>query len=422
MSPDERGKTGIIHYAWIILALCFVNLFINYGIRLGYGVLLPEMIRTAGITRREGGDIINAYLFTYLCLSPFTGYLTDRFGARLVISSFGVLLGVGTLLMGTAATVSQAAFFFAITGIGGAAMWTPVVTLAQQWFAPRRRGMALGILSTGFGLGLAVMGRLYPAVVAHWGWRYCWYLMGTAALIMVVINGLALRSRPEDKGLTRWGERTPTSAGAPASLSTPGFRERYAEIFRASHFWVIGASYFLIAGTLYTTLTFIVDYARSNLGLPYERASLLATVHGFGQVFGVLVIPMLSDYIGRRWTIFFSNIVIALAITSMVLAGGTTAWLFASVALLGAFYGVTFPMYGACGGDYFRKELMGTVIGIWTPFYGVGAIIAHRVAGQLRDITGSFTLPFIFCIGAALVAACLMLFVRMPRREGIPKG
>jgi sugar phosphate permease len=282
--------------------------------------------------------------------------------------------------------------------------------------------MALGILSTGFGLGLAVMGRLYPAVVAHWGWQYCWYLMGAAATVMVIINGLALRSRPEDKGLTRWGEHAPTSAGAPASLSAPGFKERYAEIFRASHFWVIGASYFLVAGTLYTTLTFIVDYARSNLGLPYERASLLATIHGFGQAFGVLVIPMLSDYIGRRWTIFFSNIVIGLAITSMVLSGGNTAWLFASVALLGAFYGVTFPMYGACGGDYFRKELMGTVIGIWTPFYGVGAIIAHRVAGQLRDVTGSFTLPFIFCIGAALVAACLMLFVRMPRREGIPKG
>jgi MFS family permease len=425
MEARDRGSAGLIHYAWIILALCFVNLFINYGIRLGYSVVLPEMIRTVGVTRREGGDIINAYLFTYLCLSPFTGYFTDRFGARFVISSFGVLLGVGTLLMGTAANVSQAAFFFAVTGIGGAAMWTPVVTLAQRWFAPRRRGMALGILSTGFGLGLAVMGRLYPAIVARWDWRYCWYLMGAAALVMVIINALALRSKPEDKGLRQWGEDTIASAAAPASPPMPGFRERYAEIFASSRFWVIGASYFLIAGTLYTTLTFIVDYAGSSLGLPYERASLLATIHGFGQVFGVLVIPVLSDYIGRRRTIFFSNIVIAVAITGIVLSGGSISWLFASVALLGAFYGVTFPMYSACGGDYFRKELMGTVIGIWTPFYGVGAIIAHRAGGQIRDVTGSFTIPFLLCIGAALVAAFLMLFVRGPAQvmlKTIPKA
>jgi nitrate/nitrite transporter NarK len=68
---------------------------------------------------------------------------------------------------------------------------------------------------------------------------------------------------------------------------------------------------------------------------------------------------------------------------------------------------------------------MGTVIGIWTPFYGVGAIIAHRAGGQIRDVTGSFTIPFLLCIGAALVAAFLMLFVRVPAQEmptTIPKA
>jgi sugar phosphate permease len=422
MYPHNTGRLRAIHYAWAILALCFVNLFISYGIRLGYSVVLPEMIRTIGITRREGGDIINAYLFTYLCLSPFTGYLTDRFGARMVISGLGVLLGLGTILMGTAANASQAAIFFAITGIGGAAMWTPVVTLAQRWFAPRRRGMALGILSTGFGLGLAVMGRLYPAVVAHWSWHYCWYLMGTAALAMVAVNGLLLRSKPDDKGLKPWGEQEGSQTAPAKSPAAPTFKERYREIFGASRFWVIGSSYFLIAGALYTTLTFIVDYARSTLGFPYERASLLATTHGFGQVFGVLVIPMLSDYIGRRWTILLTNILIAASITGILLSGGDVFWLFASVASLGAFYGVTFPMYGACGGDYFRKELMGTVIGIWTPFYGVGAIIAHRAGGQIRDITGSFDTPFLLCIAAALGAAALMLFVREPKDAQRPSG
>ena len=422
MHSDPTSGSRAIHYAWAILALCFINLFINYGIRLGYSVMLPEMIRTIGITRREGGDIINAYLFTYLCLSPFAGYLTDRFGARLVISGLGILLGLGTILMGTASNASQAALFFAITGIGGAAMWTPVVALAQRWFAPRRRGMALGLLSTGFGLGLAVMGSLYPAIVARWSWRYCWYLMGVAALIMVIVNALLLRSKPDDKRLKPWGEQEGLQTAQTNPPAAPTFKERYREIFGASRFWVIGASYFLIAGALYTTLTFIVDYARSSLGFPYERASLLATTHGFGQVFGVLVIPMLSDYIGRRWTILSSNILIAVSITGILLSGGNPLWLFASVALLGAFYGVTFPMYGACGGDYFRKELMGTVIGIWTPFYGVGAIIAHRAGGQIRDMTGSFNIPFLMCVAAALCAALLMLFVKVPEQADAPSG
>jgi len=135
------------HWAWVIFATCFVNIFINYSIRLGYGILLPEMIRALDITRTQGGMIYNSYLITYITLSPLTGNLTDRIGARTVITFFCLLLTVGTSLMGTVRQFWSACLFFAIVGVGAAAMWTPVVALVQRWFGTRRRGMALGILS-----------------------------------------------------------------------------------------------------------------------------------------------------------------------------------------------------------------------------------------------------------------------------------
>ena len=94
-------REGSFHWAWIILATCFFSLFINYSIRLGYSVVLPEMLRTLGFGRTAGGSIYNAYLFSYIALTPLTGYLTDRFGARRVITSCSLILGFGVLLMGT---------------------------------------------------------------------------------------------------------------------------------------------------------------------------------------------------------------------------------------------------------------------------------------------------------------------------------
>ena len=88
--------------------------------------------------------------------------------------------------------------------------------------------------------------------------------------------------------------------------------------------------------------------------------------------------------------------------------------LFASIALIGVFYGITWPMYGACGGDYFRKEVMGTVIGAWTPFYGLGAILAHLISGRIRDITQSFQPAFYLAVLLALIAAFLMQRVKKP--------
>ena len=64
---------------------------------------------------------------------------------------------------------------------------------------------------------------------------------------------------------------------------------------------------------------------------------------------------------------------------------------------MAVFYGATFPIYGACAGDYFPREAIGTVAGSWTPFYGSGAILTHWVTGRLRDVTGSYDLAFLLC-------------------------
>jgi MFS family permease len=77
-------------------------------------------------------------------------------------------------------------------------------------------------------------------------------------------------------------------------------------------------------------------------------------------------------------TISISNFIIAGSIAGIILSGSSPYGLWASLVVFGAFYGATFPMYGACGGDYFNKEIMGRVIGAWTPFYGLGAIVGHR--------------------------------------------
>lgn len=399
------------HWAWIILSVCFINLFVNYSIRLGFGVVLPEMIRSLGLNRTQAGAIFNFYLAAYICLTPFTGNLTDRFGARRIITLFSILLGTGTLLMGAVERFWTACIIFALVGAGASAMWTPVITVVQRWFALKRRGMALGILSTGYGLGFAAMGWLFPILVESFSWRFCWYALGAWVLIMVLVNGIFLRSGPEDLQMSPWGEKENLPLGS-SPREGLARKVRYGEIFRSSRFWAIGASYSFVACALYIVTTFMVDYANMELGFSFKRASFLATIHGLSQVIGVLTIPILSDRIGRRLTLMGSNVLIAVSVLGIIAAGKSLIGLYTSIAILGMFYGVTWPMYGACGGDYFKKEVMGTVIGAWTPFYGLGAISAHFIAGRIRDITQSFQTAFYLAIIFAIVGSFLMLRVK----------
>ena len=402
-----------LHWAWVILAICFVDLFINYSVRLGYGVVLPEMIRSLGFGRAAGGSIYNAYLFTYIAITPFTGYLTDRLGARRVITICLLLLGFGVILMGTVNTLWTACLFFGFAGLGATGLWAPIITLVQRWFAFNRRGFALGILSTGFGLGFATMGAVFPWIVKFFNWRYAWFILGAMALAMVAVNGVFLRSDPVGAGVQPWGEKHNQSNESNrnnSSLFPPTMA--FSSILKNSRFWLIGSSYLAIAYALYGITTFMVDYAKYQLNVPLEKASLLATIHGVCQVAGVLTVLPLSDYLGRKTTMIISNVIITCCLALILPAGDSLVMLYIVIGVLAVFYGVTFPIYGACAGDYFPREVMGTVIGAWTPFYGLGAILTHWVTGILRDATGVYDHAFVLNILMGAVAVVLMALVR----------
>ncbi len=406
-------KNPAFHWAWVVLAVSFADLFINYSIRLGYGVILPEMIDSLKLSRTAGGSIYNAYLFTYIALTPLTGVLTDRLGARRVISVCSVVLGIGALFMGTSTNLSSACLFYGVAGLGATGMWTPVITVVQRWFDPSKRGLALGIMSTGYGLGFAVTGAAFPLIVRHFDWRHAWYLLGMAALVMGIANGLFLRSDPETSGLAPWGQAASAKRRS-SGAATVGVSLRFSDIFRFKAFWRIGLSYFCISYALYGITTFMVDYARSQLGLPLERAGLLATVHGFSQVAGVLILLPLSDRLGRKRTILLSNGCIAVSLTG-ILVSKDPGLLYAWVGLMALFYGATFPIYGACAGDYFPREVMGSVIGSWTPFYGAGAILSHWVTGGLRDAAGTYETAF--ALNAAAAALAFLFFWGLDRKN-----
>lgn len=399
------------HWAWIILITCFCNLLINYSARLGYGVVLPEMIRDLGLSRTAGGSIYNAYLLVYLTVTPMTGYLTDKFGGRRVITMCAFILAVGIFLMGTTTSLWSACLFFAITGAGATGMWTSCVTIVQRWFTPGRRGLALGLLSIGAGLGFAVTGIVYPWLIVYFNWRYTWFVIGIGALLMVLADSLLLKKDPESAGWMPWGEQNPIVQNFSESSDTiKGIS--YKSILRNSTFWTIGLSYLFISYSLYGITTFMVDYARFQAGLPLERASFLATVHGICQTIGVIIILPASDYLGRKKTIIISNLLVMISVAGILLSNNSWQMLYGMVGILAIFYGVIFPLYAACAGDYFPKEAIGRVVGAWTPFLGLGGILVHWVSGILRDATGLYNHAFLVMMGTAALGMLLMMRVK----------
>ncbi len=412
MMVEHKNHSFGIHWAWVVLGTSFITLFINYSIRIGaYSVLLPKMIQDLGINMTQAGLIRAGYFLTYILFSPLTGWLMDRVGGRFVISFFCLFLGIGTLLMGQASSLVTAILFHGIVGIGAAAVWTPISALIQKWFGGKKRGLAFGILSPSYALGFGLMGILLPSIVKNYSWRMGWYLLGASGLILIVINFLLLRDDPEKLGLLPWGE---TAKSIPSPLQSE-ITFHYWDIIKDSVFWLIGVSYLFISLGVYIVSDFIVTYGVTELEIPYPVASTFISIMALTSIMGGFILMTLSDYIGRARSLVIIQLLLALSILFIILAKNNISLLRVGIGWFGFIYGPIWPMYAVCARDYFPKEVAGTVIGLLTLFYGIGAMVGPIVGGHLTDLTGTFCWSFGIGALAALLAGLLIGFLRGPR-------
>ena len=400
----ERIKT--VHWAWYILGTSFITTLVSYSIRLGYGVILPEMVRSLGISRTEGGLTYGMLLITYTIFAPIVGNLTDRIGARKVITVSCAILATGILLMSTVDRLITALLFLAIAGIGISSTWTPVVALTTRWFSANKRGFVLGVITLGAQMGYGILGLAFPLLMARYNWRFGWVILGVSALVVAVLNGIVLRSKPEDLNLLPWGEK------GKSSKPTLRIHSNYRSILNKKVFWQIGISYFFISFCYYTFVSFIVTYGTSEIGIRYSIAASFASVLAFGTLIGSVPIATLSDSFGRNRTIFISEFAITLSVLLLLIARSNLWMIFVSIAIYGIFFGPIFPLYGACARDYFEEEVTGTVLGAWTFIYGIGAVIAPLIAGFLSDLTGTLRWGFALAGIASFTAAALLLPIR----------
>ncbi len=386
-----------------IITAGFFTLFAAFAIRYSYGLVLPYMLSALDISKAEAGIIFSSYFIAATMLSPFTGILADRFDAKIILTVFVAILGVGACLMSTASTVVGASIFFAITGIGHSACWAPVVAVVMRWVSPKRRGIAISVVDLGTTAGIAAWSILVPIVIRSYNWRTVWLSLGVTALAAACMNFLLIKSHPEaqadvpDPGVTRKREGP--------------VRGSYAVIFRDGRFYLIGFSYLFISFSILIPFTFLITYATQKLTIPYTSATGLLLIMAVAGSVGKLILAHISDKVGRIRIMMLCGLLTASATFGMAYARELSALCILS-AIFGIGYGTLWAVYAASARDLFPGNYSGSIIGLWTLFHGVGSVIAPVLSGWTIDATGNYYWAFILAASASVLSLLLLLPVK----------
>jgi OFA family oxalate/formate antiporter-like MFS transporter len=383
-----------------IIIAGFSTVFVAFAIRYGYGLLLPEMLSSLSISKTEAGVIYSSYFLTATLLSPALGLLVDRWDARVILTVFVALLGMGACLMSFSATVLQASFFFAIVGIGQSACWAPVVTVVLRWVSEKRRGIALSIVDLGSTVSIAFWSMIIPLMIVPYGWRMVWVCIGVLGLLVAGMNFFFVRSHPSPE------LESPVSRVAPkVQISV---KAAYMAILRDKRFHLIGFSYLLISFSILIPLLFLTVYGTQELKISYSSAAGLLAVAGVAGAIGKLVLGPISDLVGRVKVMMLCGVLIAAGGLGFAYARELVV-LILFTAVFGIGYGTIWPVFAACARDLFSKEYAGSIVGLWTVYHGLGSIVAPVFAGWTIDATGTYFWAFILTVTSAILSFLLLL-------------
>jgi MFS family permease len=355
------------------------------------------------------------------------GRWQDRVGPRSVAFAGVMLWALGNILAGLfTARLGPAWLYMTYGVIGGFGLgmgYVSPVAMVTKWF-PDRRGLASGLVLTGFGLGAFFYDLLVPLFppFAHAAADAARYLGGGRAMsaadvnaimgvfvwsgvVYAIVGGLCavvLRDPPE-----AYGRRRSDPSPHRGRHYTP------SEVLRTPHFYVLWTMLFFSVTAGILVISHAVPIFSNLTGAaPAVAAPVVGVLAVFNGV-GRILWGGISDRIGRNlaFALILGIQAIVFAAMPSLHVPFLAAAAFAIVLLCnGGSFG-TMPAFNA---DYFGTKYMGLNYGMIITAWGCAGVAGPLLAAWVKDATGSYTATLLPVAAMLLVATALPALVRKP--------
>ncbi|HUF92836.1 MAG TPA: MFS transporter, partial [Candidatus Limnocylindria bacterium] len=276
---------------WLMIVTVWLTLGVAFGFMFSFSVFLVPLLEEFGWSRGLAAGAFSLSAIMQGVLSPVVGTFVDRVGPRRVILTGAVVIGVSCLL---SSQITQVWHLYVVTGVftavGVCAVgFVPSGALVAQWFAHRKASM-MGIVFSGMGVGVLVVGPLAQWLISGYGWRRAYMVLGAGALVgLVPLVWVGVRDRVR---LPAHQPRGPATAEA-------GMEVREALVTPA--FWALFFAYVCTPLAVFTVVTHQVAFAVDH-GFPRLFVAWIFGLAGLMSIFGRIIFGIGADYIGRAWS------------------------------------------------------------------------------------------------------------------------
>jgi ACS family hexuronate transporter-like MFS transporter len=407
-------------YRWVIVALLFAAMVINYVDRQTIGLLKPDLSRQFGWSETDYADLVFYFQLSYAVAYVVWGKVMDNSGARW---GFGVAFFIWQIAhMAHAGARSLNGFIFARTvlGVGEAGGFPAGIKAVAEWFPKKERALATGIFNAGTNIGAIVTPLVVPSVVLAFGWQMAFIITGLAGLVWLPLWLLIYR-RPREQPRVGAAELAHIEQDA----AEPADKIGWLSLLSQRETWAFALGKFLIDPIWWMFLFWLPDFLGKRHGLDLKSFGppLIAIylLSDLGSIGG----GWLSSWLMKRgWTINKARkttmlICALLAVPVIFAANVDSLWL--AVLIIGvataAHQGFSANLY-TLPSDVFPRGAVGSVVGIGGMLGAFGGMLFSMYIGGVLQKIGTYT-PIFIVAGSGYLLALLTVHLLSPRMEPV---
>ncbi len=310
-----QGEIKAYGYRWIILVAFMLAVIVNQLLWITFAPITIDAAKYYGVSDLMIGLLSMVFMIVYIVVSIPASWVIDRYGFRVAVGIGAALTAIFGLLRGLMASDYTMVLIAQIgIAIGQPFILNAITKVAARWFPIQERGMASGLASLAMYLGIFSGIALTPFLLISEGMNGMLLIYGIISLIAGIIFLVFAKEHP----------LTPASHFEPEKhiFEFGGIRQS----LRSKDFIFLLLIFFIGLGVFNSVTTWIEDILRPR-GFSITQAGVTGGLMIVGGIAGALILPLISDRLGRRVPFF----IIALASASLGLIGITY---FTSYALL----------------------------------------------------------------------------------------
>ena len=404
-------KIKIGSHRWTVCALMFFATTINYLDRNILGVLAPTLQKEIGWSSIEYGYITMFFQGAYALGMVFFGWFIDKYGTKIGYSLSMAAWSLAAMGHGLAHTVfgfGVARFFLGLSESGN---FPAAIKTTAEWFPKKERALATGVFNSGTNIGAVLTPAVVPWLTLTYGWQAAFIATGATGFIWLVfwINyyqkpEAAKKLSKEEMAYILSDTQEPVTERIPW-LKLLKYRQTWAfvvgKLLSDPVWW-----FYLFWLGLFLNNNF--GLTLSQLGLPLIVIYSMTTAGGIagGWISGAMINRGVAVNKARRITMLICAVLALPVITAPHI---TNLWL--AVAVIGlalsAHQGWS-PNIFTTVSDMFPKKAVGSVVGLGSSIGSIGGMLFLASSGYIVQATGSYTVLFVFCGSAYLMAVGIM--------------